>query len=70
MTVPARNDEPGTVPDPRGRYYTAGQRLRELRAECRRRRRPLTDPYPWMRSRLAAARPGSGPRAEGLTGGT
>ncbi|HUY49459.1 MAG TPA: Fic family protein [Streptosporangiaceae bacterium] len=37
----------------RGRHYTAGERLRELRAECRKRRRPLVDPYPWMRARLA-----------------
>ena len=39
----------------RGRHYTAGERLRELRAECRKRRRPLVDPYPWMRARLAEA---------------
>ncbi|RZU51839.1 hypothetical protein EV385_3675 [Krasilnikovia cinnamomea] len=54
----------------RGRYYTAGEPLRDLRAECRRRRRPVTDPYPWMRSRLAEARgprPTSGPA--GLTAG-
>lgn len=37
----------------RGRYYTAGERLTELREECRRRRPPLVDPYPWMRARLA-----------------
>ncbi|MFI6763330.1 Fic family protein [Micromonospora sp. NPDC050417] len=37
----------------RGRHYTAGERLIELREECRRRRPPLTDPYPWMRTRLA-----------------
>lgn len=36
----------------RGRHYLAGERLRELRAECRRRRQPLVDPYPWMRTRL------------------
>src|SRR5205085_11180447 len=35
----------------RGRHYVAGDRLRELRQECRRRRAPLTDPYPWMRTR-------------------
>jgi Fic family protein len=34
----------------RGRYYLAGQRLRE---ECRKRRPPIVDPYPWMRTRLA-----------------
>jgi hypothetical protein len=47
------------LPDPkgptRGRQYTAGERLRELRDECRKRRRPLADPYPWMRARLAEA---------------
>jgi Fic family protein len=40
----------------RGRYYTAGQLLREVQEECRKRREPLVDPYPWMRSRLAEAR--------------
>jgi len=39
----------------RGRHYTAGERLRELRDECRKRRWPLVDPYPWMRARLAEA---------------
>jgi Fic family protein len=39
----------------RGRHYLAGERLRELREECRRRRQPLVDPYPWMRTRLAEA---------------
>jgi Fic family protein len=38
----------------RGRHYLAGQRLRELRAECRKRRRPLVDPYPSMPARLAS----------------
>ena len=37
----------------RGRYYTAGERLIELRTESRRRRPALTDPYPWLRARLA-----------------
>jgi hypothetical protein len=32
-----------------------GERLRELREEYRKRRRPLVDPYPWMRKRLAEA---------------
>lgn len=36
----------------RGRHYTAGERLRELREECRKRRQPLADPYPWMRAQL------------------
>lgn len=42
----------------RGRFYVAGQRLRELRDECRQRRRPLIDPYPWMAKRLAEAKSG------------
>jgi hypothetical protein len=37
----------------RGRHYLAGDRLRRLREECRRRRRPIIDPYPWMQTRLA-----------------
>jgi Fic family protein len=39
----------------RGRHYTAGVALRTLREECRQRRRPLADPYPWMRRHLAEA---------------
>lgn len=39
----------------RGRHYVAGPRLRELSEGCRKRRRPIVDPYPWMRARLAAA---------------
>ncbi|MEV6599650.1 Fic family protein [Actinoplanes sp. NPDC051346] len=39
----------------RGRHYLAGQRLSELREECRRRRRAIVDPYPWMRARLSEA---------------
>lgn len=35
----------------RGRHYLAGQRLRKLREECRKRRRPIVDPYPWMQTR-------------------
>jgi Fic family protein len=40
----------------RGRHYIAGEALQSLREECRRRRRPLTDPYPWMRRHLAEAK--------------
>lgn len=40
----------------RGRFYVAGERLQELREECRKRRKPLVDPYPWLRSRLAEHR--------------
>ena len=37
----------------RGRYYTAGRLLRDLHDECRKRRKPVSDPYPWMTARLA-----------------
>ncbi|WP_203911978.1 Fic family protein [Rhizocola hellebori] len=37
----------------RGRHYVAGDSLRQLRDDCRKRRRGLHDPYPWMRSKLA-----------------
>ena len=37
----------------RGRHYTAGERLIELRMQSRRQRPDLADPYPWFRSRLA-----------------
>jgi Fic family protein len=40
--------------DPRAPLHRR-ERLRELRDECRKRRRPLADPYPWMRARLAEA---------------
>jgi Fic family protein len=44
----------------RTRYYVAGERLRALRAEYRRRRRPLVDPYPWLRAKLVQPGEGSG----------
>ncbi|MFI9553412.1 Fic family protein [Nonomuraea endophytica] len=37
----------------RARYYTAGPLIQEVQQARRNRRRPLTDPYPWMRQRLA-----------------
>jgi len=37
----------------RGRYYAAGEPLREIRQRRRADRSPLRDPYPWMRGRLA-----------------
>ena len=40
----------------RGRYYLAGQPLRELREDCRKRRPPIVDPYPWTRTRLTETR--------------
>ncbi len=42
----------------RGRHYVAGEVLADLRRQCRKRRRPLVDPYPWMRAELA--KPGDG----------
>ncbi|SHN44263.1 Fic family protein [Cryptosporangium aurantiacum] len=41
----------------RGRFYVAGDRLREMHTELRRRRRPLTDPYPWLLRKLVEAAP-------------
>jgi hypothetical protein len=37
----------------RGRYYVAGPLLREIQERRRAARRPIRDPYPWMRQRLA-----------------
>jgi len=37
----------------RGRYYTAGDPLRRIQDQRKARRVPLTDPYPWMRAKLA-----------------
>lgn len=37
----------------RGRYYTAGEALRQIQASLRSERKPLRDPYPWMRATLA-----------------
>lgn len=36
----------------RGRYYVVGPVLAELATRCRAERRPLEDPYPWMRAEL------------------
>lgn len=36
----------------RGRYYTAGEPIRQIQERRRARRAPLRDPYPWMRARL------------------
>jgi Fic family protein len=36
----------------RGRFYTAGEPLREIYERRRARRLPLRDPYPWMQARL------------------
>jgi Fic family protein len=37
----------------RGRFYTAGEPLLQIRQSRRSERRPLQDPYPWMRPLLA-----------------
>ncbi|HEY2261450.1 MAG TPA: Fic family protein [Streptosporangiaceae bacterium] len=37
----------------RGRFYTAGEPLRQIQERRRARRQPLRDPYPWMRARLS-----------------
>ena len=37
----------------RGRYYTAGEPLRQIQERRRARRQPLRDPYPWMKAKLA-----------------
>jgi hypothetical protein len=37
----------------RGRYYVAGPLLREIQERRRAARRPIRDPYPWMRQKLA-----------------
>ncbi len=36
----------------RGRYYIAGEPIREIQERRRSRRVPLRDPYPWMRAKL------------------
>jgi DNA-binding transcriptional ArsR family regulator len=37
----------------RGRYYAAAEPLRRIREQRRAERKPLRDPYPWMRAKLA-----------------
>lgn len=36
----------------RGRYYAAGEPLKQIQERRRAGRKPLRDPYPWMRARL------------------
>ena len=36
----------------RGRYYIAGEPIRQIQERRRARRTPLLDPYPWMRAKL------------------
>ncbi len=36
----------------RGRFYVAGEPIRQIQERRRKRRVPLRDPYPWMRARL------------------
>jgi Fic family protein len=42
----------------RGRYYIAGEPIRQIQEHRRERRAPLLDPYPWMRAKLSEP-PGS-----------
>jgi len=37
----------------RGRYYVAGEPLRDIQEHLRARRMPLRDPYPRMRAKLS-----------------
>jgi Fic family protein len=37
----------------RGRYYAAGEPLKQIQERRRSTRKPLRDPYPWMRAKLA-----------------
>jgi Fic family protein len=37
----------------RGRYYAAAEPLRRIQEQRRAERKPLRDPYPWMRAKLA-----------------
>ncbi|MGO8891581.1 MAG: Fic family protein [Streptosporangiaceae bacterium] len=37
----------------RGRYYAAGEPLKQIQERRRARRKPLRDPYPWMRAKLS-----------------
>ena len=37
----------------RGRHYIAGEPLRTIQDRQRTARKPLRDPYPWMRAKLA-----------------
>lgn len=41
----------------RGRHYVAGEPLHAIRDRRRTARKPLRDPYPWMRAKLAAPGP-------------
>jgi hypothetical protein len=50
LTTAAILDAHGTG---RGRYHTAGQPIPAISAGLRTQRKPLRDPYPWMRPRLA-----------------
>jgi Fic family protein len=52
----------------RGRFYAAGEPLRQIRQRRRADRKPLRDPYPWMRAKLAepAARDNASALGTGL----
>jgi hypothetical protein len=50
----ARNIQGILVPrgNGRGRYYVAGSPIQEIQERRRASRKPLQDPYPWMRGKL------------------
>jgi Fic family protein len=50
----------------RGRYYIAGEPVRQIQERRRARRTPLVDPYPWMRAKLAEP-PGSSKNVSATT---
>ena len=45
----------------RGRFYTAGLPLQQIQLRRRSMRRPLTDPYPWLRAKLVEPGLAAGP---------
>ena len=49
----------------RGRFYTAGEPIRQIQERRRARREPLQDPYPWMRAKLSLATTSANPSIPG-----
>lgn len=45
----------------RGRFYTAGEPIKQIQERRRARRAPLRDPYPWMRTKLSLPTTGATP---------
>jgi Fic family protein len=53
----------------RGRYYLAGEHLRQLRSDVRSVRQPLEDPYPDLMEEVRRVAPFVAHRVSGVTGG-